>query len=33
MAADPAGAGQKRPLDGFRVLEIATMIFGPVAGQ
>ena len=23
----------KRPLDGIRVLEIATMIFGPVAGQ
>ena len=33
MAANAAGAGQKRPLDGFRVLEIATMIFGPVAGQ
>ena len=24
---------KKRPLDGIRVLEIASMIFGPVAGQ
>lgn len=24
---------KKRPLDGIRVLEIASMVFGPVAGQ